>query len=105
MRMRVGPGKVTRVTSKWKSCKTILVALLLARLQEGGTPVIHVWNVLAGREVGELAAREGGVVSLLFTPDGKHLISGATDTTALTWDLTRETKSAVQRLDKRAVTP
>jgi RNA polymerase sigma factor (sigma-70 family) len=53
------------------------------------TPEIHLWDVLAGREVGRLQGHEGGVVSLLFAPDGKHLFSGGTDTTALTWDLAR----------------
>jgi RNA polymerase sigma factor (sigma-70 family) len=53
------------------------------------TPEIHLWDVRAGREVGQLTGHEGGVVSLLFAPDGKHLFSGGTDTTALTWDLTR----------------
>jgi RNA polymerase sigma factor (sigma-70 family) len=53
------------------------------------TPQIHLWDVLTGREVGQLRGYEGGVVSLLFTPDGQHLISGGTDTTALTWDLAR----------------
>jgi WD40 repeat protein len=52
-------------------------------------PQIHLWDVLAGREVAKLPGHEGGVVSLLFTPDGKHLISAGTDTTALTWDLAR----------------
>jgi RNA polymerase sigma factor (sigma-70 family) len=59
----------------------------LATAQE--TPEIRLWDVLAGREVGQLQGHEGGVVSLLFAPDGKHLFSGGTDTTALTWDLTR----------------
>jgi RNA polymerase sigma factor (sigma-70 family) len=57
------------------------------------TPEIHLWDVLAGREVGQLQGPEGGVVSLLFTPDGKHLFSGGTDTTVLTWDVTRLTQS------------
>jgi hypothetical protein len=63
----------------------------LATAQE--TPEIHLWDVRAGREVGRLAGHEGGVVSLLFAPDGKHLFSGGTDTTALTWDLTRLTQA------------
>jgi hypothetical protein len=33
----LGPGKVTLLTSQWKSGKTTLVALLLSRLQQGGT--------------------------------------------------------------------
>jgi hypothetical protein len=55
------------------------------------TPVIHLWDVLVGREVGQLKGHQGSVVSLLFSPDGKHLFSGGTDTTVLTWDLTRFT--------------
>jgi RNA polymerase sigma factor (sigma-70 family) len=63
----------------------------LALAQE--TPEIHLWDVRAGREMGRQAGHEGGVVSLLFAPDGKHLFSGGTDTTALTWALTRLTQS------------
>jgi RNA polymerase sigma factor (sigma-70 family) len=59
----------------------------LATAQE--TPAIQLWDVVAGREVGRLKGHEGGFVSLLFAPDGKHLFSGGTDTTALTWNLTR----------------
>jgi RNA polymerase sigma factor (sigma-70 family) len=57
------------------------------------TPEIRLWDVRARREVGRFAGHEGGVVSLLFAPDGKHLFSGGTDTTALTWDLTRLTQA------------
>jgi hypothetical protein len=32
----LGPGKVTLLTSQWKSGKTTLVSLLLARMQQGG---------------------------------------------------------------------
>jgi RNA polymerase sigma factor (sigma-70 family) len=64
------------------------------------TPDIHLWDVLAGREVSQLQGHEGGVVSLLFAPDGKHLFSGGTDTTALTWDLTRLTQPEAARAAK-----
>jgi RNA polymerase sigma factor (sigma-70 family) len=72
----------------------------LATSQESAE--IHLWDVLAGRDVGQLKGHQGGVVSLLFTPDGNHLISGSTDTTALTWDLTRlarTTPAQAQRLE------
>jgi RNA polymerase sigma factor (sigma-70 family) len=58
-------------------------------LATANIPEIHVWDVLKGREVETLRGHEGGVVSLLFAPDGKHLFSGGTDTTVLTWDLAR----------------
>jgi hypothetical protein len=32
----LGPGKITLLTSQWKSGKTTMVSLLLARMQEGG---------------------------------------------------------------------
>jgi RNA polymerase sigma factor (sigma-70 family) len=62
----------------------------LATAQE--TPEIRVWDVLAGREMARFRGHEGGVVSLLFAPDGKHLFSGGTDTTVLTWDLDHLTR-------------
>ena len=61
------------------------------------TPEIHLWDVLASREVSVLKGHEGGVVSLLFSPDGKRLFSGGSDTTALTWDLTRLTRPETDR--------
>src|SRR5262249_8422604 len=59
----------------------------LAAAQHGAKT--RLWDGLAGAEVGQLEGHQGGVVSLLFSPDGKHLFSGGTDTTALSWDLPR----------------
>jgi hypothetical protein len=56
------------------------------------TPEVHLWDVLADREVSRLEGHEGRVVSLLFARDGKYLFSGSTDTTARAWDLTRLTQ-------------
>src|SRR5262249_34925383 len=75
----------------------------LARAQDSAD--IHLWDVLARREVGRLEGHEGRVVSLLFAPDGKHLFSGSTDTTARAWDLTRLTQpqpARSSRLDSEA---
>jgi WD40 repeat protein len=56
------------------------------------TPTIHLWDILTGRKVDHLDGHEGGVVSLLFSADGKHLFSGSCDTTVLSWNLTRLTE-------------
>jgi RNA polymerase sigma factor (sigma-70 family) len=64
------------------------------------TREIHLWDVIAGREVGRLKGHEGGVVSLLFAPDGKQLLSGGSDTTVLTWDV-----SALTRAGRGAAVP
>jgi hypothetical protein len=71
----------------------------LAVAQE--TPEIHLWDVLAGREVGHLKGHKGGIVSLLFSADGKHLFSGGTDTTVLTWDLSKCIKAPPARAVRR----
>jgi WD40 repeat protein len=70
------------------------------------TPTIHLWDVVSGREVGQLTGHEGGIVSLLFASDGKHLFSGSTDTTVLAWDLGRYTNpppSYAARLSAQAL--
>jgi WD40 repeat protein len=67
----------------------------LATAQE--TPAIRVWDILAGKQVGRVQGHEGGVVSLLFSADGKHLFSGGADTTVLSWDLARLTKRPAGR--------
>jgi len=35
-----------------------------------------------------VGGHQGSISALLFTPDGKRLVSGSADTTALVWDLT-----------------
>jgi hypothetical protein len=70
------------------------------------TSEIHLWDILAGREVGRLQGHEGGVVGLLFAPDGKYLFSGGTDTAVLTWDLARLIRPApapAARLEPQAL--
>jgi WD40 repeat protein len=87
-------GKV-RLSESTRRARPICLAIspdgrYLATAQE--TPTIRLWDVLAGRELGQFKGHEGGVVSLLFSPDGKHLFSGGTDTTVLTWDVARLTQ-------------
>jgi WD40 repeat protein len=66
------------------------------------TADIRLWDVVAGQKIGQLTCQDGGIVSLLFTADGKHLISGGTDTTALTWDVARLTSAGPRSLERRA---
>jgi RNA polymerase sigma factor (sigma-70 family) len=51
-------------------------------------PRVHVLEVATGKERQAFAGHRGGVVSLVFSADGKKLISGGQDTTLLVWDLT-----------------
>jgi RNA polymerase sigma factor (sigma-70 family) len=67
--------------------------------------VIHLWDVVAGQEIGQLTGHKGGIVSLMFAPDGSRLLSGSMDTTVLAWDLgaIRKQAAAEERLDAKTL--
>jgi WD40 repeat protein len=48
---------------------------------------IRLWSVAAEGEVGSIDVGSGMVRSLAFMPDGKRLISGMHDSTAIIWEL------------------
>lgn len=50
---------------------------------------VHVWDLTAGRKIAALAGHRAPVTALVFSPDGRRLVSGSADTTALVWDVTR----------------
>ncbi len=61
----------------------------LAVGQGWNEPNIHFFNVADGREVQTIAtpARSHGSLALAFTPDGKRLVSGMSDTSIMIWDV------------------
>jgi WD40 repeat protein len=50
--------------------------------------VIHLWEVATGAECSRLQGHQTFIRDLAFSPDGRKLVSGSSDTTALLWDLT-----------------
>jgi hypothetical protein len=61
---------------------------------------------MTGKELSHLDGHQGGVVSLALAQDGKTLVSGSDDTTALVYDiagLPREEKPAVTELQSDRV--
>ena len=48
---------------------------------------IRLWNVVDGKEAGELKGHETEVYSLAVHPDGKHLVSGDLFGNIIVWDL------------------
>jgi WD40 repeat protein len=57
---------------------------------------IRLYDFASGRLVGLLKGHENVVLGLAFSPDGRHLISGSADRTAILWDV--ETRRLEHRL-------
>jgi WD40 repeat protein len=47
----------------------------------------RLWDVMTGKEVGQLKGHQGDIEMLAFAAGGNRLISGSSDTTALLWDV------------------
>jgi RNA polymerase sigma factor (sigma-70 family) len=65
------------------------------------SPVIHVLELATGKERLRLDGHHARVTSLIFSADGRTLVSGSDDTTALVWDMlgTRAAKKEVLDAD------
>jgi RNA polymerase sigma factor (sigma-70 family) len=48
---------------------------------------VRLWDTADGRQLHRFVGHGGGVTTLAFTPDGRVLLSGCHDTTALLWDV------------------
>lgn len=52
-----------------------------------GSTTIYVFDITTGKELRTIRGHTGAVSVLAFSPDGKRLATGSTDTTVLIWDL------------------
>jgi WD40 repeat protein len=50
--------------------------------------MVYFWEAATGAELGRLRGHRGGITSLALTADGRTLVTGGVDTTALVWDST-----------------
>jgi WD40 repeat protein len=51
---------------------------------------VRIVELISGREAYRIEGFRGVVRSLAFLPDGRRLVTGMDDSTALIWDLTRK---------------
>jgi WD40 repeat protein len=58
---------------------------------------LFFWDVATGREIHRWQGHRNRVRALAFSPDGKRLVSGSADTTALVWDVARLLPPRVKR--------
>jgi hypothetical protein len=72
-------------------------------LAESHEPAIHLMEFATGKERMRLDGHHGRVVSLAFAADGRTLVSGSEDTTALVWDVRRTQRARQVPLDREAV--
>jgi WD40 repeat protein len=66
---------------------------------------IRLWDLVSGEEIGHFDRHRGVLHSLAFSAEGRLLVSGSADTTALVWDvsaLVRDRKRPVTELSRRA---
>lgn len=53
----------------------------------GTVETIKLWDVNTGQELRTLAGHPGGIFSIVFSPDGKTLVSGGNDKLIKLWDV------------------
>ena len=69
---------------------------------------IFVWDVTTGAEEQKLVGHKESITSVLFSSDGKTLISGSLDGTVLLWDLTTSAthgNSAASKVKESTIQP
>lgn len=62
-----------------------------------GGPAVRVWDTLTGQEVAQFKGHQGSVSVLGVSPDGRSLVSGSVDTTAVSWALNKLPRVDVTR--------
>jgi hypothetical protein len=53
----------------------------------GSDGIIRLWDLETRKELRKLAGHEGSIVAVAFSADGRRLVSGGRDTSALIWDV------------------
>ncbi|XP_037075823.1 guanine nucleotide-binding protein subunit beta-2-like [Pollicipes pollicipes] len=91
-----GQAKVIREISAFEGFLSCARFLDDSRLVTGSADMkIVLWDVQAGKNLGEFHGHEGDVVTLSVAGDGGHFVTGSVDRTAKLWDV-REPGSAKQ---------
>jgi hypothetical protein len=62
----------------------------------------RVWDLEASKELGRFAGHQGDVTAVSFSPNGRSLATGSTDTTVLVWDVAALARRAPRAADLSA---
>lgn len=82
---RLHPGP-QRDIAAWHPCLAFTADRRMIAITRKNEDDIDLVEVLSGQLRASLKGHQGEVASLLLSPDGRYLISGSCDTTALVWD-------------------
>jgi hypothetical protein len=84
----VATGKALRRVDGFPLPRSLVFAPDSRLIASALGPTIHVTEVATGKDARRWTGHIGAVTSLVFTADGRKLISGSRDTTAVVWNLT-----------------
>ena len=87
----IGFRKRIEIPDSWRGFEDVLTfspdgKTLLAPTLEMWDPLIKLWDVDTGQDLGTLSGHTEPVETLVFSHDGKTLASGSQDGTVLLWD-------------------
>src|SRR5262249_42388311 len=81
------PGEVSGPLAFSADSKTFIASI------DKPAGMIRLCDTASGEERPSISGFHGNVRALVFTPDGRRLISAMDDTTALVWDLTAQPRN------------
>ena len=86
IRGETGPADFGKIGAMAVALDGRLLAEAVRPVAPDKGPVIRLYDFASGTQIGLLEGHDGGIYSLAFSSDGRHLISGGSDHTAIIWD-------------------
>jgi RNA polymerase sigma factor (sigma-70 family) len=91
-----GPARNVPATPFFPSGKALAYSSDGRFLVQVGGRAVRLWDLATRKEIGQFRGHFGDIAALACSPDGRILVTGASDGTALVWDMTRLTARATR---------
>ena len=86
IRGETGPADFGKISAMAVAPDGRLLAAAVRPVAPDKDPVIRLYDFASGNQIGLLEGHDGGIYSLAFSSDDRHLISGGSEHTAIVWD-------------------